>query len=291
MYLYCKKSTRFILLIPTLIIFIIFTLYPVVDSIASSLTDRYYLAKGNFIGFKNYLRLFQDDIFLNSMKNTAIIVIGILVFVIPLSYLLGTFLTKPYRGSGVFKLIAFLPYVISGIMSALIWLFILDPNMGIINAFLKNVGLESWQQMWIGGKVLTPYSVVLIDVWKNMGFYSVLFMSGIKMMPKDCLEAAHIDGATTWQRTVYVTIPMLKETIKTAAVMLIIAGVNSFNTVRILTGGGPVMLSHTMASYTYYVDFTSWNTGYGSALAVVILGIVMLLSIGVLGVTRKNVDE
>jgi ABC-type sugar transport system permease subunit len=275
-----------LLVLPTLVIFLVFTLYPILDTIKTSFFRQIMFRPPWFIGLQNYQNLFLDEVFLRSLGNTTIIVAGIFILTLPLAFLLGSFLSQPYPFSGGFKLVIYMPYILSAVMAGLIWTFILDPSMGLINAALGAVGLPG--QMWIGGLVLTPYSVFVVEVWRTLGFHVVLFMAGIKMMPKEVLDAASIDGADRWQKTIYVTLPMLKETIKMSAVMILIGSVNCFQTVKMLTNGGPNLRSHTLASYTYYVEFTGMNFGVGSAMAVIILVIALALSIRTLRFSYKD---
>ena len=288
MYLYCSVKKRLLLILPTLIIFGIFTLYPIADCLITSMCTRYGISPKKWYGFGNYIEIFKDNLFMKSALNTLIITVGMVLCIVIFGYLLGNMISKTYKGSGIFKATSFLPYVVSGIMAALLWYFILDPNMGLINAFFREVGLEEFQPLWIGGKTLTPYSVVLVNTWKQIGYFAIMFMSGIKMMPKDCLEAADIDGANTFQKTMRVVIPTLKETFKTVTVLVIIQGINSYHTVKMLTGGAPAMLSNTLATYTYETMWKSLDFGQGSAMATIIMILAMTISIGVLGVTRNK---
>ncbi len=132
-----------------------------------------------------------------------------------------------------------MPHIMSGILVGILWSFILGPGIGLLNGFLRTLGLDALALPWIGGQYLTPVMVGLIGRMDELRILSILFMSGMKMMPKDTLEAAAIDGANGWQRMTRVIIPMLKETFKTVIVLTIISSLNVFETVRMLTGGGP----------------------------------------------------
>jgi len=246
---------------------------------------------GTFNGIGNYIYIFSNEYFLKALLNTLIILIGSIIVLLPLSFFLGLFLYTSLKGSELFKLISFIPNILSGVMVGLIWTFILDPGYGLINSFLNAVGLHSLTQKWIGGVTLTPYSVVVVGSWQAVGFYAILFMAGLKMLPKDTFEAAIIDGATRFQRTMFVTLPLLKETIKMCTVMILIGAINTFQTVWILTAGGPNMQSHSLATLIYFKEFRDYDFGLGSAMAVVMLIAVMGLSIAFLNFTQKKVEE
>ena len=287
MHIYCKAWRKILLCAPVLIIFCIYMVYPICDTIYTSFQRQIMLRPGWFIGFENYETLLADKYFWIALKNSGIVTIGSFLTQLPLAYLLGSYLSRPYK-NGVFKTISFVPNILSGVMAGLIWTFLLDPSIGLFNNLLVSMGSEP--VMWIGGKELTAYSVTLVLLWQSVGFHSVLFLAGFKMMPKDAIEAAHIDGANVWQRNIYVIIPAIKETIKISAVLMLIGGINQFQQTSILTGGGPTHYSETLATYTYYKEFTEFNFGVGSALATVILFLALGLSIIMLQATTKKGD-
>lgn len=287
MHIYSKMWRRILLCLPAIIIFCIYMVYPICSTIYTSFTRQIMLRPGWWVGFENYIELFKDKIFWTALKNTAIITVGTLLLQLPLAYLIGSFMNRPYK-NGLFKTVSFMPYVISGIMAGLIWSFLLDPGFGLFNNILVSFGGKGLD--WIGGKTLTPYSATLVVVWQSIGYHSVLFLAGFKTMPKNLLEAANIDGANTLQRTLYVTIPSIKETIKVSAVATLIGGINHYQQTMMLTGGGPVHQSETLATYAYYIQFTSYNFGYGSAMATVILILALGLSIVLLKLTTKKGD-
>lgn len=270
-----------------LVIFTIYMVYPICNTIYTSFTRQILLRPGWWVGLENYAQLLEDKIFWRSLKNTAIITAGTLLLMMPLAYLLSSFMNRPYK-NGAFKTVYFMPNIISGIMAGLIWSFLLDPSLGLFNNLLIELGGEGIQ--WIGGKVLTPYSATLVVVWQSVGFHSVLFLAGLKTMPRNLIEAANIDGANSLQRTFYVIIPSIKETVKVSAVMTLIGGINHYQQTYMLTGGGPTHYSETLSTYTYYIQFTKFNFGLGSAIATVILLLALGLSIVMLKLTTKKGD-
>jgi len=287
MYLYCKTWRKFLLCLPALLIFCVFMIYPIFDTVITSFQDKYLLDKGFFIGINNYIRAFHDEIFWLGFKNTLIIVIVTFVTQLPLGFLLGKYLAMPYK-NGFFRTVSFIPYTLSGVMTGLIWTFLLDPTIGLFNALLGTAGMEP--VMWIGGKVLTPYSASLVLLWQAVGYHSVLFMAGFKMMPKDALEAASIDGANAFQKNIYVVLPSIKETVKMSATLILVGGINHYQQVFMLTGGGPSHYSETLGTYTYFINFKQHYFGYGSAMATIVMVIALSLSILMLQATTKKDD-
>lgn len=287
MYLYCKTWRKFFLCLPILLIFGVFIIYPIFDTVITSFQYKYFLKPGVFVGFENYVKAFQDEIFRIGFKNTFIITIVTFVTQLPLGFLLGKYLAMPYK-NGVFRTISFIPYTLSGVMTGLIWSFLLDPSLGLFNNLLSPLGAEP--VMWIGGETLTPYSVSLVLLWQAVGYHAVLFMAGFKMMPKDTIEAAHIDGANVLQRNLYVVLPSIKETVKMSATLILVGGINHYQQTFMLTGGGPAHYSETLGTYTYFVDFRQYYFGYGSALATIVLVLALGLSIIMLQATSQKDD-
>ena len=233
----------------------------------------------------------NDKFFFVALKNTSIILIGITITILPLSFIVALLLEKPFRGSGVVQSIIFAPNVIAPILVGLIWLFILDPKMGMINAILRSIGLSDYQQQWIGGKTLTPYSVAFVYLWQVLGFYTTINMAGLRSIPADIYEAAEIDGANYFQRIRKITIPMMKNTIVINTILIITGGFKIFETVKQLTNGGPNHMSDVLVTYMYDTTFTSSRYGYGMAVATVSFVLCLIFSIIYLANVGKSLEQ
>ena len=229
--------------------------------------------------------------FFIALKNTFIILIGITITILPLSFIVALLLEKPFRGSGVVQSMIFAPNVIAPILVGLIWLFILDPKMGMINAILRSIGLSDYQQQWIGGKTLTPYSVAFVYLWQVLGFYTTINMAGLRSIPADIYEAAEIDGANYFQRIRKITIPMMKNTIVINTILIITGGFKIFETVKQLTNGGPNHMSDVLVTYMYDTTFTSSRYGYGMAVATVSFVLCLIFSIIYLANVGKSLEQ
>ena len=289
--MYCKRWIKLILLFPSLIFFCVYTFYPIIYSLLIAFQHKPSFQVGRFIGLANFASMAKDAHLSVALANTLIITSFELLLILPLSFLLGMFINMDFRGSGVVKLICFTPYILSAIITSLVWFFIVDPGIGLLNGMLKANHLNAFAQQWIGGKRLTPYTVAVIESWKALGFYSVLFMAGLKMIPKELYEAATIDGATGRQKTVYVTIPMLKETLKIVTVYIFINAIQSLQTVQVLTGGGPNYASHNIGTYMYFEFLWDRKAGYASAIALLMFVAMMVVSVGFLKITAKRVED
>ena len=286
-----KKSTKIIMIMPAVILFTVFFLAPIFISVYYSFTDFSGIGAAKFIGFKNYQVLLNDKFFFIALKNTFIILIGITITILPLSFIVALLLEKPFRGSGVVQSMIFAPNVIAPILVGLIWLFILDPKMGMINAILRSIGLSDYQQQWIGGKTLTPYSVAFVYLWQVLGFYTTINMAGLRSIPADIYEAAEIDGANYFQRIRRITIPMMKNTIVINTILIITGGFKIFETVKQLTNGGPNHMSDVLVTYMYDTTFTSSRYGYGMAVATVSFVLCLIFSIIYLVNVGKSLEQ
>lgn len=275
-----------LMLTPALLVYTLYLVYPLFYSIFYSFSDYNGVTPAKLVGGANYRQMSHDTIFWSSLQNTMVVLGVAVTLLIPLGFLVAVLLSGRLRGAGVLRALIFAPAIVAPILVGLIWVFILDPHVGLIDGFLASVGFTGPQ--WIGGTTLTPISVAMVYVWQTLGFIATIFFAGLKMLPRDVLEAAELDGATGWQRLRFVTVPMLEETFGICTVLAITGVFKIFELVYVLTGGGPVHLSDVLVSYMYYVTFTLQNYGYGMALAVVVFVLGAVVSIGFLIVRRRR---
>lgn len=278
-------------MLPTLIVYCVFIILPIIIAIYYSFTRYSGIGKARFTGLSNYVRLFKDEVFWVSLKNTLIIFILAFVLLLTLSFLIALLLNNKLKGTGLSKALIFSPAIIAPIIVGIIWVYILDPNVGIINNILDALNLDMLKQKWIVGETLSPYSIAVIYFWQQLGYLVTIFVAGLKMIPEEVLEAVKIDGANGWQRIRYVIIPMMKSTISNVAVLIITGVFKIFEIVQQTTGGGPNHLSETLVTYSYSTTFTSGDYGYGMSLATV----TFILSLVITGIysflTREKEGE
>ncbi|MDT4910955.1 MAG: raffinose/stachyose/melibiose transport system permease protein [Pseudonocardiales bacterium] len=281
-----RRWQLLLMLAPALLVFSVYLVYPVVYSVFYSFSDYNGVSKPKYVGATNYRAMTHDDVFWSSLRNTMVVLGVALVLLIPLAFLLAVLLSGPIKGAGALRALIFAPAIVAPILVGLIWVFILDPHIGLVNGFLSSLGFAGPQ--WIGGTSLTPLSVGLVYVWQTLGFVLTIFYAGLKMLPRDVMEASALDGASRWQQLRYVTVPMLQETFGICTVLVITGAFKVFELVYVLTGGGPVHLSDVLVSYMYYVTFRLQNYGYGMALAVVICLLGVVVSLAYLSFLRRR---
>ena len=278
-------------MLPTLIVYCVFIILPIIIAIYYSFTRYSGIGKARFTGLSNYVRLFKDEVFWVSLKNTLIIFILAFVLLLTLSFLIALLLNNKLKGTGLSKALIFSPAIIAPIIVGIIWVYILDPNVGIINNILDALNLDMLKQKWIVGETLSPYSIAVIYFWQQLGYLVTIFVAGLKMIPEEVLEAVKIDGANGWQRIRYVIIPMMKSTISNVAVLIITGVFKIFEIVQQTTGGGPNHLSETLVTYSYSTTFTSGDYGYGMSLATVTFILSLVITVIYSFLTREKEGE
>src|SRR4051794_37656601 len=281
-----RRWQLILMLAPALLVYTVYLVYPVLYSIFYSFSDYNGVSTPKYVGAANYRHMTNDDVFWSSLRNTTVVLAVAVVLLIPLAFLLAVLLSGPVKGAGALRALIFAPAIVAPILVGLIWVFILDPHIGLVNGFLAALGFTGPQ--WIGGTSLTPLSVGLVYVWQPLGFVLTIFYAGLKMLPRDVMEASALDGASRWQQLRYVTVPMLQETFGICTVLVITGVFKVFELVYVLTGGGPVHLSDVLVSYMYYVTFRLQNYGYGMSLAVVICLLGVIVSLAYLAFLRRR---
>lgn len=287
---YSKRSVIALLVIPSLLLYTLYMIIPVIVTVYYSLTVYNGLGVPKWAGLKNYTSLLADRYFLISLKNTLIVFSMAVLLLIPLSFFLALLLNRSFRGSGFAKAMSFSPNIISPVLIGLMWVFILDPTTGLINSGLRALGLEHLCQVWIGGQTLTPFSVGLVFIWQKLGFHATVFLAGLKTVPNELYEACAIDGANGWQQLRYVTLPAISQTVLINLVLAITASFKVFEIVLQLTNGGPGHVSELLVTYMYSTTFISARFGYGMSIAIVGFVLSVLLSFGIKRPIERTVE-
>lgn len=273
-----KRRYKIAFLIPSLLVYTLFIVVPIFVGIGYSFTKYTGIGKARFTGLSNYQHLFHDKLFWTSLRNTVLIFVVASVLLLVLSFALALLLNSRLKFSDTSKALIFSPAIIAPIIVGIIWVYILDPKIGLINSLLHVIGLDGLQQQWIGGATLTPYSIAIIFFWQQLGYLTTIFIAGLKMIPEEILEAARVDGANAWQRTLRIVIPMMRSTISTVVVLIITGIFKIFEIVQQTTGGGPNHLSETLVTYAYSVTFQNGQYGYGMSIATVTFVISLVIT-------------
>jgi len=281
--------TVFLFLLPAFVLFLVFLVYPIVRSIYFSTFDWNGLGPAvDFIGLDNFKRILTDKIFMKAVGNCLLIVVLSLTLQLPLSLTLAIMVGRDLPGKAFFRTIFFMPYVLSEVITAIIWLglFNPDPERGFINALLILIpGVKAVP--FLGDTHIVLACIFVVLTWKFFGLHMLLYMAGLQNIPREIEEAALIDGANRWKLIRYITIPLLSSTIQTTIWLSVLGSLTQFPLVWIMTKGGPVNASEVMATYMYRYGFVRFWLGYGSAVAVVMLLICLVFSIAYLRLVRQ----
>jgi len=267
---------------PFVILFGIFMLLPIVSSFVLSFTSFGLRDLANpigtsFVGLKNYIDLMSDGKFWSALFNTFyFVVVGV-----PLTLALGLLIANALnRGVNKFKTVFrvgyYLPVITSIVAIAVVWRFLLNPDVGLINMLLGTVGITG--PAWLADPLLAMPSIIAMAVWRNLGFAMVVFLAGMQAIPASLYEAASIDGAGRWQSFRFVTIPMLRPTILFMTVITTIGYLQLFEEPFVMTGGGPLDKTLSVTMYMYQQGFTFFHQGYASAVAYVLFLIVAVIA-------------
>ncbi len=278
-----------IFLAPSLVLFLLFLVYPILQSLYYSLFNWNGLGPAvDFVGLDNFRQILTDKIFVKAVGDCFLIVVLSLAVQLPLALALAIMVGRDLPGRALFRTIFFLPYVLSEVITGIIWtgLFSADPSRGLINALLVLIpGVQPQGFLSNIHQVLLCIFVVL--TWKYFGLHMLLYLAGLQNIPREIEEAAVIDGANRWQLTRYITVPLLGGTIRTTIYLSVLGSLTQFNLVWIMTKGGPVNASEFMATYMYRFAFVRFLLGYGSAVALVMLLICLIFSVAYLRLARQ----
>lgn len=263
-----KKEERagYLFLLPNLIGFFVFTLFPVGFSLVLSLCQWNLSNPIEFVGLSNFVEILtRDEMFWKVLGNTLYYMILVIPIGFALALALALALNRGLKGTIAFRSIFFLPVVTSFIASAMIWTWLYNRDFGLINYFLWVMGLPDVG--WLNDPNMAMISIAIIALWHDTGYNMTIMLAGLQTVPSQLYEAAQIDGANAWQRFIKITLPMLSPTLFFMLVMAVIGTFQAFDLIFVLTGGGPLNSTRTIVAYIYSNGFSYFKMGYASALA------------------------
>ncbi|HEW0139310.1 ABC transporter permease [Streptococcus pneumoniae] len=266
-------------LAPALILLGIFLVIPVGMVIYYTFTDYYLLTpdERKFVGFENFIRLTKDPIFLKSFLNTLKFVVWIIPVQLGAALGMALIVNKKRKGNMFFKVAFFAPVVMSLVVISILWLYLLNPNSGLLNAILNKVGIAS--QPFLTSPKQAMSAIVFVSAWQGAGYQMLLFLGGMQNIPQDVYEAAELDGFSKWAQFRYITMPLLKPT---ALFVLLTTLISAFKLIvqpMVMTQGGPLNSTITMVYYIYQQGFTDRLVGYSSSIALVFTTLIGMISL------------
>jgi raffinose/stachyose/melibiose transport system permease protein len=242
-----------------------------------------------FVGLKNYINLLSDKTFTHAFWNNILLVIGSLIAHMPLAMFFGNAIFKKIKGAAFFQSVFFMPSVICGVAVGLTWTFIYNGNYGLLNAFLRAIGLGSLEQVWLSDKNLALICIMVVVMWQYVGYHMIIQLAAMRNIDAALYEAAEIDGASNWQQFTNITFPMIKPILKIDAVLIITGSLKYYDLVAVMTGGGPNHATEVMSTYMYYEAFNIHKYGYSCAIGVILM-ILCMASVGISNLVFRTND-
>ena len=265
---------------PALVILAAFLLYPIAYSVWLSLHEweGYTPQWGPFVGLENYRALAGDEVFWRATLNSIAFVVVRTPLEVGLGFLLALLLNRRLAARSLLRTLFFVPVVMSLIVVTIIFQRVFEPNTGLLNTFLRAVGLGAFTHPWLGDPATALPAVIAVSVWKNVGFSLVILLAGLQSLPQDVVEAARVDGANAWQLTLRVITPLMRPILALTALLSIIGGLKVFDLVFIMTRGGPTYSTEVLATLLYREAFELNHMGIASAVAVILVALVLSIA-------------
>jgi multiple sugar transport system permease protein len=286
-----REWTAYLFLSPALILFAIFTVFAVGYSFYLSFHAWNILETAKpFVGLDNYTRLLDDRRFRDSIVNTIYYTVLSVPATMVLGLLIALLLNQQIRARGLFRTCFYLPVVTPLVVAAIIWKWVYNGDFGLLNYYLIRIGLIDDPLLWLSDKNLAMPAVVIMSIWKSVGFNMVIFLAGLQAIPQDYYDAAKIDGASGWRRLKDITIPLLSSTSFFLLIISVLGSFQVFTQIFIMTSGGPVRKTTTVVYYIYTTAFKNFDMGYASAMAYALFAMIFLLTLLQMRFFYKEVD-
>lgn len=286
-----KALPAYLFILPGVLLFLVWTLYPLIHSFVMSFAEWNLIKPSRFIGLENYQRAFTDPVFWVAMRNT----LQYALITVPGQMILGLgialLLDGPLRARGFFRAVYYIPVVTSWVVVSLLFRYLFNSQSGLINYVLRDIlHVISANINWLSEAPTANLAIAILGVWKGVGWTMVIFLAGLQSVPPTLHEAAAIDGANSWQRLRFITLPLIRQTTMFITVLLTIGAFQVFISVYLMTKGGPLGRTEVLLSYMYKNAFEFLDLGYGSALSYIFAILIFTLSIIQIRFLRRQVE-
>lgn len=287
-----NKKSIFFLVTPGLLILISMIIFPIGMSIYYGFTNWSGIGDYSFIGFDNFKNiLLNDPIFRTSLLNALLLTVSTIIIQHPIALVLAILITHCGRWEKILRTILFIPAIISIVVTAKLWSGVYNPQYGLLNNLLDVVGLSALKQDWLGNPDLAIWSIIVVTIWQGFGYAFLLYYAGLKGVPEDVFEAAKIDGASSIQLYMKVVIPLLAPMARVAIIIAVISCLKQMEVVYLMTGGGPGNSTQLLGNYLYQTAFSSAQYGYGNAISVIFVLIVLIITVILNKFLKRDVGE
>lgn len=270
------KRAPYLFLLPNILIFSIFVIIPLIMGLYYSFTDYNGVNKASWVSLDNYIRLFNDQRFLDTMIRTFIYVFLTMVLLFAVSLGLALLLQKGFKGIGLFRASFYWPSMISAVVVGVMWKWVFNDSFGVINTILRQIGQEP--VMILSNPKSARIVTVLVNVWSRCGYYMIIFLNGLLSIPEEMYEASSIDGANNFKRFHHITLPLLRPTSLVVIMLGMIEIFKTYPLVENLTGGGPARATTYIVQFIYETGFEQYKHGYASAMSMILFVVIAILS-------------
>ena len=272
-----RKQQGILLILPALVVMGVFTFYPLLEGIRIAFTNKHLLKEGvEFVGLQNFARLASDEIFWISLYQSIVLTAVVVCLQFVFGLILAWAMSQELPGMSWFKSIIMASWVIPVAATVILFKFMAQPDVGLINIIIKGLGFENLNRYWLGDlKVALPF-IMLLHLWRNVPFYGIAFLAAMQAIPGSYYEAAEIDGANAWHRFWHITLPGIRNMAIVMVTIHVLWTFNNFDFVYLATGGGPVNATDVLPVYVYRQCWSSYTLGYGASIGTIMLLLLMV---------------
>ncbi len=284
-----ERRRGLLLLVPTLLVMAVFTVYPLFDALRMSFTNENLLRNtSEFIGLENYRRLMTDDVFWLSFRHSIVLVVVVIFLQFVLGLILAWAMSQDLPGMTLFKSVIMASWVIPVAATVIMFKFMAQPDVGLINIIVQALGFENLNRYWFGDLTFAFPFIILLHLWRNVPFYGIAFLAAMQAIPNSYYEAAEIDGANAWSKFRYITLPGIRNMIVVMVTIHVLWTFNNFDIVFLSTGGGPVNRTDVLPVYVYRQSWNSYQVGYASSIGTIMLIVLMIYFIIYLRISERE---
>lgn len=277
-----ERMMVIVFLIPALVLYGLFVLYPVLNAFVTSLYNWRGIGGKTFIGLQNYQKMMHDENFINAIWNTGkyvLLQLPLMLIVAVVLAMLMAYSMKRTKWVAFYRSVLFFPYILPSVAIAMLWSAAFNPISGLLNLLLEAIGLDALKAQWLGQASTAFGSIVWVNIWHTVGFYTILLFVGVLNISQEVIEAAEMDGANRFQTSVFVILPMLKDVLMVAVIFILINTLKIFEMPQLLTAGGPNRSTEPLSLYMFQQAFSNYNFGYASALGVVFFILILAATV------------
>ncbi len=275
-----NKGIIFLFVFPLLLVFTVVVPVPLIASLVIGLFDWNLIGTPHFVGLRNFVSLFTTDfIFPQALGNTFVYLVLSIVFQLPMAFLLANLLFGARGGKDVFRVIIFLPVACSSVAVALMWYFLYHPTLGLVNQAIRLFGAHGFHWAWLAEAKTAMLAVTVSVAWQWIGYHMVIYLAGMSNIPAELVESARLDGANSVQVVRHIVFPFLLPMIVVSLILITTSSLRSFDSIYILTFGGPDHATEVLASHMYVKSFAQMKYGYGSSIGFILFGLCVISTI------------